>query len=162
MTIMKRAQQGLFEALAVTNRFAGSASGSALKTAISSFGGYAAGSAGAGWSTANSSTFADLTNTPFSVVVTSTGPFLYFFGVTAHITSGAGSAFFRGSIVGYDNTASIFVNSTTFSNGFWWYAPLTKGPIQPNTYTVKLQVSTDAGTIVTNDQFFHQFILLGQ
>lgn len=158
--ISGRHQQSVFEALASVNRAAGSGGGSGLIAASSP--GYAAAGNQGGFTTANSSTWADITNSTFTILISRTTWFEYRLVVTGHITGGAGTAYVRGNIVGFDVTASPWYNSATFQNGFMWYFPFTKGPIPPGQYTVKLQVATDAGTTLNVDQLFHQIFLGAQ
>jgi len=161
MIIAKRLQQGVFAALNAANRYGGAnGAGSGLAGVLANGGFAAAGNQG-GYSTANSSTWVDITNTSFTISVPRTTFFLYLVYATGHISGGAGNGFFRGNIVGYDTTASPFVNSSAAENGFIWYGPQLKGPIQPGSYTVKMQAATDNGTTLTIDQFFHQFLFLG-
>ena len=154
----KRLQQGVFEALATMNRAAGSGGGSGM-LALASLGLFAGGALGA-YSTGGSSVWNDVTGSSFSVQISRASYFIYLVFATARITAGAGNGYVRGSIVGFDNTASPFFNGSGANNGFIWYYPSSTGPIQPGTYTVKLQVATDAGSTITVDQGFHQFFLL--
>ena len=133
-----------------------------LPPAIMSVGSYAAGGDQGGYSTANSTTWVDITNSSFQFKSDRPVSFQYWLFVTAHITGGAGIGFIRGNIVGYDSTASPWFNSTTFGNGSMLYIPLGKGPLQPGTnYTLKLQAATDAGTTLHVDQFFHVLVPAG-
>jgi hypothetical protein len=162
MTLAKRHQQAVYAAAQVTNRYgaaAGAAAGGLM--GVMNSGGYAAGGAQGGYATANSSTWTDITNTSFTVVISRTTFFLYLVFATGHISAGAGKGFFRGNIVTFDTTASPYVSSAASENGFIWYGPQITGPIQPGSYTVKMQAATDAATTITIDQFFHQFLILG-
>lgn len=155
----KRAQQGLYAALNSLNRFAGSGGGSGMLP-VASMGSFAGGALGA-YSTANSSTWTDVAGTSFTIIIPRTAFFEYRVFATCRITAGAGQGYVRGTIVGFDSTASPFFAGSLASNGFIWYFPMSKGPIAPSSYTVKMQAATDAGTTITIDQGFHQFFLLG-
>ena len=157
----KRFQQGIFEALASQNRGMGSGGGSGLFDLFRQAGNAAAGNQG-GYSTANSGTFADITNTSFALLVPRPSTFVYFVYVAAHITAGAATGYVRGNIVGFDTSASLLFNSSSITNGTMMYWPTSKGPIQPGSYTVKMQAATDASTTTINvDQFFHVVFLTG-
>lgn len=161
--LSKRFQQGVFESLAATTRLQGSGGGSGLLP-MATLGFAAAGNQGA-YSTANSSTWTDITNTTFTI----NGPgrpvqILYLVFATAHLSAAGANGYIRGNIVGYDTTASPFFSSTGASNGFIWYAALGpgKGPLTPGQYTVKMQAATDNNTFnITVDQFFHHVFQIG-
>ena len=155
----KRLQTSLFAAAAAQNRFAGSGGGTGMAP-TTSLGMFAGGSLGA-YATANSSTWTDIAGSSFSVPISRTTFFEYRVFATCRITAGVGQGYVRGSIVGFDDTASPFFAGNLASNGFIWYYPTSKGPIQPGLYTVKLQAATDAATTITIDQGFHQFFLFG-
>ena len=156
----KRFQQAMFEVAASANRAAGSGGGSGL--IVTSSLGLSAGGNQGGYSTANSSTWADITNTSFSFSVGRACFFEYRLFITAQITAGAAQGYVRGNIVGFDVTASPWFAGANVQNGFMWYYPASKGPIQPGNYTAKLQAATDANTTtLTVQQFFHQFFLFG-
>jgi hypothetical protein len=156
--IAKRFQASSFEALAAMNRFQGSGGGNGMLP-LASQGEFAGGALGA-YATANSSTWTDITGTSFTIAINRPTLFIYLVFATCRITVGAGQGYVRGSIVGFDNTASPFFAGTLASNGFIWYFPVSKGPIPAGNYTVKLQAATDAGSTITVDQAFHQFFVL--
>lgn len=131
-------------------------------------GGFTAGP-GATYSTASSSTYADISGSAFTLTVPQPQRLIYFVFATTHMTAGTGHGYVRGTIVGFDSTASIWTQNTGATvitqNGMVWYFTgegasfLT---IPNGTYTVKLQASTDStGSTLAVDQFFHQIFLLG-
>lgn len=155
----RRFQTSVYEALASQNRAAGSGGGSGMQP-MASLGLFAGNTLGA-YSTANSTTWTDITGTSFTIVISRTSLFLYLFSATCRITAGAGGGFIRGNFVNFDTTSSPkYVLATSITQTSWYY-PVSNGPIQPGTYTVKLQAATDAGTTITVDSGFHQFFLLG-
>jgi len=159
--ISRRLQQGIFEALATSNRTAGSGAGAGIVFPVL---GYAAAGNQGAYSTVNSSTWADITNTTFTIPVSRTVPIEYRFYVAAHLSAAGSLGYVRGDIVSYDVTAALEFGTTGTTNGTLWYMALAsgKGPLQPGTYTVKLQAATDNNTFsITIDQFFHQVIQLG-
>lgn len=159
LILSKRQQQGVFEALASSNRIPGSGGGSGLFSTITS-GGLQAGGNQGGYSTVNSSTWTDITNTTFTLTVPRACFFDYRIFTTGTITAGAAQGYVRGNIVNFDVTASPWYAGNLASNGFIWYYPVSKGPIQPGNYTVKLQAATDNNTTtLTVNQFFHQVFL---
>ena len=156
----KRLQQGIFEALASSNRAGGSGGGSGIAPVFSL--GAFAGSTLGGYSTANSSTWTDVTGTSFTINVARTSLFFGIGGITAHISAGAQTGYVRATIVGFDSTSSPFFSLSSATNGTIFYYPTSKGPIQPGTYTVKLQAATDANTTtITIDQGSFQIFQLG-
>lgn len=157
MIAAKRLQQSLFAAASSQNRFGGSGGGAGM-VSTASLGLFAGGALGA-YSTANSTTWTDITGTAFLISVPRPLYFEYRVFATCRITAGAGNGYVRGDIVGFDTTASPFFAGSLASNGMIWYYPV-KGPIQPGQYTVKMQVATDTGSTITVDQGFHQFFLL--
>jgi hypothetical protein len=154
----KRFQQGVFEALASANRMAGSGGGTGLSNIFQSTS--AAGSNQGGYSTVNGSTWTDITNTTFNLAVSRPSIFLYFVYACTHITAGAQTGYIRGNIVGFDVSAKLIFDSANKTNGTMLYFPTTQGPLQPGSYTVKMQAATDANTTtITVDQFFHVILL---
>lgn len=156
----KRLQQGVFEALASLNRQAGSGGGSGIVVPPGGFA--AAGNQGA-FSTANNSTWTDITNSSFSLVVPRTQTILYLFSAAARLSAAGALGYIRGNVVGYDVTSNIEYGNTSSVSSMRWYMALGsgKGPIQPGTYTVKLQAATDNNTFNINvDGLFHQILFL--
>lgn len=156
----KRLQQGVFEALASLNRQPGSGGGSGI---IIPQGGFAAAGNQGAFSTANNSTWTDITNSSFSLVVPRTQTVLYLFSGTARLSAAGALGYIRGNIVGYDTTSAIQFGGTSNVVSMLWYMALAsgKGAIQPGTYTVKLQAATDNNTFnITVDGLFHQILFL--
>lgn len=159
--LVKRHQTGIFEALASVNRAAGSAGGTGAQPLGG--GNFAAAGNQGGYSTANSSTWTDITNTSFTFLVNRASTFLYFVFATGHISAGAQNGYVRGNIVGFDTSASPFYAGANPTNGQMIYFPFSKGPLAPGIYTAKLQAATDANTTtLTIDQFFHWVLLMNQ
>ena len=160
MIPIKRLQQGVFEATAAANRYQGSGAGSGM--VLASLGYAAAGNQGA-YSTANSSTWTDITNTSFTIQVSRTVPIEYRITAFGHLSAAGALGYIRGNIVNYDTSANILFGSTSTTGGFMWYMALSgKGPLTPGLYTVKLQAATDNNTFsITVDEFFHQIIQMG-
>lgn len=122
----------------------------------------AAGGAQGAYSTANATTWADITNTSFTLLVARPAFFLYFVYACTHITAGAQTGYIRGNIVNFDVSAKLLFDSANKTNGTMMYWPTTQGPIQPGSYTVKMQAATDSvATSITVDQFFHVIFLIG-
>src|SRR5579864_2477892 len=133
---LRRFAQAHAQAAEAINRAAGQGGGYGyLPMGLLGF--KAAGNQG-GYSTANSTTWTDISNTSFPFTIVRPTFFIYLVYACGHISAGAGNGFFRGSIVGFDNTASPFVNSATAENGTMPYFPTLQGPIQPGTYTIKM------------------------
>jgi hypothetical protein len=156
-----RAQQALFELATSSNRLAGSGAGAGMMP--QSLGFAAAGSQGA-YSTANSSTWTDISNTSFIIHVNRTSWIEYRIYAAAHLSAAGALGYIRGNIVGFDVSASLMFGPTATTNGFIWYVPLAigKGPLGPGTYTAKLQAATDNNTFsISVDQFFHHIITHG-
>lgn len=156
MLAAKRFAQSLHNAAFAVNRLASTGGGSGQ--ILTTLGFAAAGNQGA-FSTANASTWVDIPNTSFQMVVSRTVDFEYRFYVAAHLSAAGALGYVRGNIVGYDVSASLLFGATSTTNGTLWYEPLAagKGPLVPGTYTVKLQAATDNnGFNITIDQFFHQ------
>lgn len=118
--------------------------------------------------TANISTWADLAGTSFTFTIANRPQQIRYEFYVAAKTTGAGGtvAYIRGSIVGFDNTASpIFDKGNTgWTNAYMWYfvgpgAAFTTIPV--GTYTVKLQGATDSGQTLQLTQFFHQVSQFG-
>lgn len=157
----KRLQQGMFEALASQNRFAGSGGGSGMQ-ALAPAGFAAVGNQGA-YSTANNSTWTDISNSSFTVVVNRPALFLYDIYIAAHLSAAGALGYIRGNIVGFDTSAAILFGSTSTISSAGRYFPFSKGPIQPGVYTVKLQAATDNNTFtITVDGLFHMVLLISQ
>jgi hypothetical protein len=123
--------------------------------------GYAAAGNQGAFSTANNGTWTDITNSSFAIVVSRPSFFLYLVSCGARLSAAGNLGYVRGNIVGYDTTAALNFGPTATTNGFIWYGPYIKGPIQPGTYTVKMQAATDNNTFNINiDGLFHQFLSL--
>lgn len=95
--LFRRFQQGTFEALASMNRLSGSGGGSGFQ--LQTLGFAAAGNQGA-FSTANSSTWTDITNTSFTIAVPRVVPIEFRIGVGAHLSAAGALGYVRGNIVG--------------------------------------------------------------
>jgi hypothetical protein len=159
MIAAKRFAQSVHNAMFAMNRLESTGGGSGMLPMIS-LGSFAGGALGA-YATANSTTWTDIAGTSFQISVPRTCFCDYRVFATCRMTAGAGQGYVRGSIVGFDNTASPFFASGGLAhNGFIWYYPVSAGPLQPGTYTVKMQASTDAGSTITVDQGFHQFFMI--
>lgn len=156
----KRWQQSLFEGLATQNRGAGSGGGTGMLPVASA--GLAAGGGGGPYSTANSSTWADITGSSFTIVVGHTSWFYYNIFCTAKVTVGANQGYIRGNIVGFNTTASLWFQGSFYSSSMLWYYPQNEGPFPAGTYTVKMQAATDAGHTIAPSQFFHEILLFNQ
>jgi hypothetical protein len=152
-----RTARAVFESLSITNRDPGSGGGSGFLPLIN-LGYFAGGSLGT-YSTANPTTWTDITGTSFTIQINRTTPILYWVFATA-TTPGAGSGYIRGDIVGYDATQPMYMGGAP-NDGFVWYLS-SAGPIQPGLYTVKTQIATDNNGISTTvNQIFHQVMDLG-
>jgi len=161
MILAKRLQQGVFSAIAAANRFGGANGAGSGLGGVMANGGFAADSTVQGYATASQTTYVDITNSSFTISVPRTTYFFYLVLAAAQISAGTGIGTIRGLIVGYDGTANMLWSGGSISNGFIWYGPQIKGPIQPGNYTVKMQAGTDNGTTIQVRQIFHQFLFLG-
>lgn len=158
----KRIQQAMFEVASSMNRSYGSGGGSGLGGFINILLSVAAGNQGT-YSTANAATFVDITNTSGTFQVARPCFFMYLVFASAHLSAAGSLGYIRGNIVTFDTTASLEFGPTNTTNGTMPYFPVTKGPIQPGTYTAKLQAATDANTFnISVDQFFHVILATAQ
>lgn len=152
----RRLQQAMFAMGSLMNRPEGGALASILSAPAN-----AAGGDQGDYSTANPSTYSDITNSSFSLAVTRPSFLLYLIHVCAHRSIGAQTGYVRGNIVGFDVTARCLFDGVAKDNGFMWYIPIDAGPIPAGEYTVKLQAATDANTTTVHiDQFAHVILLI--
>ena len=152
---IKRFQTGIFEALATQNRAAGSGGGSGAFSLFSL--GSLTSTANAGnFSTANASTWTDITGSSFTISVPRTCLLFYLAYANIGGVSGTGNGYFRGDIVSVGTTpivSDLALAVNAYRNCSAW---LLTQPIQPGAYTAKLQVATDSGETITVNQMQHE------
>lgn len=156
-----RASLASVQSALIGNRLQGSGAGAGMLPTIAGWA--AAGNQGA-YTTANATTWTDITNTSFTIVLGRTVQVKYLIRAAGHLSAAGALGYVRGSIVNYDNTAAIEFGTTGTSTGAMEYMALSvgKGPVAPGSYTVKLQAATDNNTFsITVDEFFHWIELLG-
>ena len=125
--------------------------------------GSAAGAPGTTFATASASTFQDIAGSYFTITVARAARIEYRVVVSGRVSTGSGSGFIRGNIVGFNTTANIIQGGPT-STGYIWYftGPGSNALFLPaGTYQVKLEAATDNGTAWVCAQYFHQVLVLG-
>jgi hypothetical protein len=157
--VIKRFPQSVKESLLNMNRDAGTGGGSGAFPFVSL--GTFSGSGLGAYSTANSSTWTNVSGSTFTFQVARATNFIYLIFATGTMTAGGGQGYVRGNISSFDTSASPYYKGGGPVNGMIWYFPLVKGPIQPGTYTATLQAATDAGSTITVNQAMHQFFDIG-
>lgn len=154
---IKRFQQGVFEALASSNRFAGSGGGAGLVPMQSL--GITSVFVNTGGLTSTS-----YTTMPGNVAITFTVPrtvnLMMMFFATAWITAGGGQIRIRCNVPGLSTASGPFkfgvTNAATNAFGHLYLAAVT-----PGTYTAQMEYQVDNGTTGFIDQSYVQGFQLG-